>query len=82
MSHTPGRTSDQSVADAATRTTHNKHKRRTSMPSAKCEPTIPEVMGRQTYALDRPPGSALWRLRDLSQIGKYVHSGTLLHARI
>jgi len=23
------------------------------MPSAKCEPTIPEVMGLQTYALDR-----------------------------
>ena len=40
---------DQLVAEAATCTTHNKHKRRTSMPSAGFEPAIDWS---QTCALD------------------------------
>ena len=54
--HTPGRflrTSDRLVAEAATYTTHNKHKGRTSMPSAGFEPTIPAIKQLQTYAFDR-----------------------------
>ena len=34
-------TSDQLVAEAATYTTHNKHKRPTSVPSAGLEPAVP-----------------------------------------
>ena len=45
--------SDQLVAEAATCTTHNKHSRRTSMPSVVCEPTIPAIKRPQIYALDR-----------------------------
>jgi len=36
-------TNDQLVAETATFTTHNKHKRRTSMPSAVFEPAIPAI---------------------------------------
>ena len=36
-------TSDQLVAEATTYKTHNKHNRRTSMPSVECEPTIPVI---------------------------------------
>jgi len=36
----------------ATYPTHNKHKRRTSMPSAGFEHAIPEIEGLQIYALD------------------------------
>jgi len=36
-------TAYQFVAKAATYTTHNKHKRRTSIPSAGFEPTIPAI---------------------------------------
>jgi hypothetical protein len=46
-------TSDQLVAEAATNTTHNKHKRRTSMPWAGFEPAIPAIQQPQTYAFDR-----------------------------
>jgi hypothetical protein len=46
-------TSDRPVAEAATYTTHNKHKRRTSMPSAEFEPVTPGIKRPQTYALDR-----------------------------
>jgi hypothetical protein len=46
-------TSDQPVAEAATYTTHNQHKRRTSMPLAKFEPAISATKRPQTYALDR-----------------------------
>jgi hypothetical protein len=46
-------TSDLIVTVAATYTTHNKHKRRTPMPSAGFEPTIPEIKPLQTYALVR-----------------------------
>jgi hypothetical protein len=35
--------SDQPVAEAATYTTHNKHKSQISMPSAACEPAIPKL---------------------------------------
>jgi hypothetical protein len=45
--------SDQFVAEAATYTTHNKHKRRTYMPSAGFEPAIPAIKRPQTYASDR-----------------------------
>jgi hypothetical protein len=45
---------DQPVTEAATYTTHNKHKRRTtSMPSLGFEPGITVVEWLQTYALDR-----------------------------
>jgi len=43
-------TSDQPVAESVTYATHNEHKRRTSMPSAGFEPTIPAI-ALQTYAL-------------------------------
>jgi hypothetical protein len=46
-------TSDQLVAETATYTTHNKHKKRASMPSARFEPAIPAIQRLQTYALDR-----------------------------
>jgi hypothetical protein len=42
-------TSDQLVAEAATYTTHNKHKRWTSMPSGGIEPVIQEMKRLQTY---------------------------------
>ena len=45
---------DQLVAEAVTYTTHNKHKRRTSMPSVGFEPAILAIQRPQTYALDRP----------------------------
>jgi hypothetical protein len=45
-------TNDQHVVEAATYTTHKKHKRRTSMPSAGFEPDNPEIQRLQTYALD------------------------------
>jgi len=45
--------SDQPVAEAATYTTHNKHNRRTSMPSAGFEPAIPAIERLQTYPLGR-----------------------------
>ena len=41
---------DQLVAEAATYTTHNKHKRRTSVSSARFEPAIPAVE-RHIYSL-------------------------------
>ena len=42
-------------------TTHNTHKRHTSMPSGEFEPTIPASERPQTHALDtRPLGSAAW----------------------
>ena len=44
-------TSDQLVAEAATYTSHNKHKRRTSMPSARFELAIPAVKG-HIYSFD------------------------------
>jgi hypothetical protein len=44
--------SDQLVAEAATYTTHNKHKRRTYMPSEGFEPAIPAIERSQTNALD------------------------------
>jgi len=46
-------TSDQAVAEAVTYTTHNKHKRRPSTPSAWFETAIPAIKRPQTYALDR-----------------------------
>jgi hypothetical protein len=45
-------TSDQVVAEAVTYTTHNWHKRRTSMPSAGFEPAIPAIKQLRTYTLD------------------------------
>ena len=51
--HTQTQTSDRLFAQAATYTTHNKHKRRTFVPSAGFEPTIPAIEWPQTYALDR-----------------------------
>ena len=57
--HTVGllRTSDQVVAEVATYTTHNKHVRRTSMPSVGFEPAIPPIERQQTYALGRTAAS-------------------------
>ena len=44
--------SDQLVAEAAIYTTHYKHKRRTSMPSAGFEPATPAIERPLSYALD------------------------------
>jgi hypothetical protein len=41
--------SDHLITEAATYTTHNKHNRQTSMPSAEFEPMIPEIKQPQTY---------------------------------
>ena len=46
-------TSDQLVADAATYTTHNKHRRRTSTQSAGFEPAIPATKRLHNWVLDR-----------------------------
>jgi len=46
-------TSDRLIAEAANFTTHNKHNRRTPMPSAGFEPAIPATRRLQTYTLDR-----------------------------
>jgi hypothetical protein len=46
-------TSDQLVTEAATYTSHNKHKKLTSMISAGFETAIPATERQQTYALDR-----------------------------
>jgi len=54
-------TSDQLVAEAATYTTHNIPKRRTSLLSGGFEPTVTKIEQPQTNALDRtvtPPGPA------------------------
>ena len=45
-------TSDQLVANAANYTTHNKPKRRKSIPSAGFEPTIPATEWLQSYTVD------------------------------
>jgi hypothetical protein len=45
--------SDQLVPEAATYTTYNKHKRRTSMPSVGFELAITTIKRVQTHALDR-----------------------------
>jgi hypothetical protein len=45
-------TSDQPVAEGSTITTHNIHKRITSMPSARLEPIIPASGRPQTYPID------------------------------
>ena len=56
--HTQGRT-PLNEESAATYTAHNKHNRRTSIPSVEFEPTIPAIKRLQTYTLAaRPPGSA------------------------
>jgi hypothetical protein len=47
-------TSDQPDAETATYTTHNNHKRQTSMPPAGFEPAIPASEPPQTHALDWP----------------------------
>ena len=45
-------TSDQPIAQTAIYTTHNKHNRRTSIPSVRLEPTIPLTARLQNYALN------------------------------
>jgi len=45
--------SDQFVAEPATYKTQNKHKRLTSMHSAKIELAIPTIKRQETYVLDR-----------------------------
>jgi hypothetical protein len=52
---TPGRTLDECSAQRRDLylTTHNTHKRQTSMPSARWKPTIPASERPQTHALDR-----------------------------
>ena len=45
-------TSDQQVAEAATYTTHKKHRRRTSVPSVEFETVVPEIKRPHTYASD------------------------------
>jgi hypothetical protein len=45
--------SDQLVAEAGNDTTHNKHNRQTSMPSAGFEPSLPAIKRLQNHILDR-----------------------------
>jgi len=45
---------DQHLAEAAAYTTHNKHKRRISMPSTVFETAIPAIKRLQAYALKSP----------------------------
>ena len=57
--------SDQLIAEAATYVTHNKHNRRTSIPSEGFEPPIPAIKQPQTYAVDHTAtaicSNSLWR---------------------
>jgi len=43
--------SDQLVVEAATYRTHNRHKRRTSIPAGGFKPTIPATEQQQIYIL-------------------------------
>jgi len=55
--------SDRPVAEAATYTTQNKHKKQMSIPSAGFELAIPGIMRLETYALDRTAtGTGKWFL--------------------
>jgi len=54
--------SDQLVAEAAICTTHNKYKRRTSMPSAGFEPAIPAIKRQQIPAFDGTAVGISWLL--------------------
>ena len=56
-------TSDQPFAEAATYTTHEKHKGRTPMPSAEFEFPFPEIMQLLIYALDRTVTGIAWDVR-------------------
>jgi hypothetical protein len=47
------RTSSQLVTKATTNTTHNKHNRRTCLPTAGFESAIPAVQRPQTYVIER-----------------------------
>jgi len=53
----------QLVTQTATYTTHSKHTRRTSMPSAEFEPAIAAIKRLQTRALAQPPTSARHAIR-------------------
>jgi len=53
-------TSNRLVEEAATYTTHNKHKRRAWMSSAGFEPAIPQIERPQHYALKRAPAGIGW----------------------
>jgi hypothetical protein len=68
-------TSDQSVAEAATYTTHNKGKGRTFKPSSGFESAIPAVRRRQTYVLDRAV-TGLVTFRDVHAVPRVGHSNT------
>ena len=46
--HIPGRTTLNELPEAATYTTHNKHKTRTSVPSPRFETAIPAIRQPQT----------------------------------
>jgi len=62
-------TSDRFIAEATNCTTHNKHNRRTLMPSAGFEHAIPTMRRRKTYTLDRAaPGIGLSVRRTLIQL--------------
>jgi hypothetical protein len=54
--------SDQPVSETTTYTTHNKHNRRTSIPSAWFEPAIPANKQFQTYFLERTATGIVFRL--------------------
>jgi hypothetical protein len=69
--------SDQSVVEAATYTTHYKHKRRTSMFSAGFEPAIPATERLQTYALDRMVTRYGTRSESKVSIFVFFHPGYL-----
>jgi hypothetical protein len=53
--------SDNLVAETGTHTTHNIHKRRTSLPPEGFETAIPAIKRLHTYALDRT-ATGVWRI--------------------
>ena len=65
---------NQLVAETATHTKYNKHKRRTSMPSAGFEPAIPTKSSgyRPTPQTARPAGSAHKLANSLFYLSKTV----------
>jgi len=70
-------TSDQIVAEAATYAIYNKHNRRTSTPSARCEPAFPAIKGQQICVLDHTTTGSDQRLVILEFVFKFLQSFSL-----
>jgi hypothetical protein len=61
-------------------TTHNTHKRQTSMPTARFEPAIPASEGQQTHALDRATTDTVWQ-HHYSITFSYTYASPFQHLR-